>query len=399
MARLAQLSILLAVGLSAAVAVIPACVDSGYIGSDCLPEWSDRCCPCPSPEACPEGPKPIPWDCPSACFGPPPLPPHCSPDAGVDGDADTTSSLCLDGACVPPGPASWEGPMPFWYGWDIEAPACPDDAPILAFEGQTEPPPPTCSACSCDAPAGTCHLPTTWTLSSAGCSDPGGGVKTNFDPPADWDGTCNQDKAITGGMLCGGVPCVRSITISAPVIEEQPCTAQTNGDPVPPPPRARYGGPEIPIGRACKSDKGAPSCAAETGKVCVSPSPEFKACLLRDGDHACPEGWSDRHLLYGQVEDTRDCAACTCSPPNGGTCQVKYRIFSEPMCSTEVQSGDIWAGMIAPCHDFMPGTQISGKSTEMLAYQPGSCTPSGGDVVGDLVLADAVTVCCYAPVT
>ncbi|MDI1480415.1 hypothetical protein [Polyangium sp. y55x31] len=308
------------------------------------------------------------------------------------------SSACAGGVCVPPAPGAWKGPLPFHYGASIDVPACPESAPIVAFDGFVEPASPSCSTCSCDAPIGTCHRPETWTVSSAACADPGLGVNTNFDPPTSWDGSCNEDKAIIEGKLCGAVPCVRSITISPPVIEEQPCTVHVSGDPAPSPPHAWHGNPWEPMGRACTSGASAPTCTAESGKVCVPSPPGFSPCVLREGDHPCPEGWGDRHLLYGQVEDDRACSACTCSEPSGGTCDVLASIFSEPACGQLNLSLTVSAGMVSPCHDFMPGTQLSGKRIDALTYEPGTCTPSGGELVGDLVLAEATTVCCYAPV-
>jgi len=53
--------------------------------------------------------------------------------------------------------------------------------------------------------------------------------------------------------------------------------------------------------------------------------------------------------------------------------------------------------MTAPCHNLMAGTQLLGKSAEVLEYVKGACAPSGGDVEGEVVLAEPVTVCCYLP--
>ncbi|MRG98629.1 hypothetical protein [Polyangium spumosum] len=430
MFRLARAALVIAASAGLAVLAVPACiVSTGTIGSDCpidddgnllIPE---ECCICPSPEACPNGfpkdvtvpdycrpdcPEDVPYECcpcptPEWCPGGK-LPENSSyerycpegPDAGSDGPM---SSLCTGGSCAPPRPAGWKGPMSFWNGWDIEAPPCPGEAPILAFEGRSAPPPPSCGTCACDAPEGTCELPETWTVSSAGCSDPGSGVKTNFDPPTNWDGICNGEKSILGDKLCGGVPCVRSITISTPVIEEQPCQPHLIGDPEPKIPKAWNGGPEITLGKVCTSESALPKCIEAEGKVCVPTPPGFSSCLYREGDHPCPEGWGERELLYGHVEDNRVCSQCECSEPSAGFCNVKFRIFSDGACTTEKLAADVSTGMIAPCLDFMPGTQLSGKTAAVLEYTKGACTPSGGTAEGELVLLDPVTICCSAPVT
>ncbi|MDI1476429.1 hypothetical protein [Polyangium sp. y55x31] len=350
----------------------------------CAPDVPFECCPCPTPEWCPEGKSPR------------TLAPWCSSlDGGSDG---SMSSLCTGGTCTPPAAGDWKGPVSFWQGWDMEAPTCPEDAPILAFEAWAEPPPLSCGTCECDPPEGTCKLPETWTVSSAACTpDPNLGVKTNLDPPTNWDGTCNEDKSIQSGKLCGGVPCVRSIMISPPTIEELPCKPHLVGDPEPSIPHAWEGGPQTPLGKACTSATPAPSCVEAAGKVCVPTPPSFSSCVYREGDHPCPEGWGERQLLYQHVEDKRTCAECTCSEPSGGFCNTKFRLFSGAGCTIEEAAFNVSSGMSSPCHDLMAGTQLLGKSAEVLDYMKGACTPSGGDVEGEVVLTDPVTVCCYAP--
>lgn len=386
MVRLGKIFVCLGSVLLGLSAVIAGCESSDiFIGSDCMHDGKQvldpACCPCPLPEDCPNGPKPIPAGCPNAP----------APDGGTGGNGGT-SSLCNDGACVSEPPDDWMS-VAFFSDWS-DPPICPEDTPILAFEGTPAPPPPTCGACSCGEPDGTCKPPATWTISSAPCSDPAGGVKINFDPPTNWDGSCNQDKSFPLDMLCGGSPCVRSMTLEPPVIEEQPCTPHTSGDSEPPPPKYWPGGPETPLGRVCMSDKPWPTCVNQTGKVCGPAAEAYASCIFREGEHLCPEGWEDRHLLYGAIDDGRTCSACTCDPPTGGVCQVKWHTFAGAACTAQNAELDIYAGMIPPCNDYMPGVALAGKSAELIAYTKGTCAPSGGEVVGDLSLDKPATVCC-----
>jgi hypothetical protein len=64
--------------------------------------------------------------------------------------------------------------------------------------------------------------------------------------------TCASNTAIPKDILCGGKPCVASITISAPIIEEEHCVAHANVAPVDIP-KAKADGPYITDGRAGKS--------------------------------------------------------------------------------------------------------------------------------------------------
>jgi hypothetical protein len=119
---------------------------------------------------------------------------------------------------------------------------------------------------------------------------------------------------------------------------------------------------------------------------------------MREGEHLCPEGWGDQHVLYEKIEDTRECSACTCSAPNGGTCEVLASVWRSAGCSQIGASNAVFAGMIPPCIDVMPGIAMASKSAELVSYTKGTCAPSGGDVKGELVLDNPTTVCCYLPV-
>lgn len=405
---------MVALGSAATGVLVSACYDTAQnVGGYC-PEWvTEDCCPCSLPDFCPQpDPEGRPWD-----YAPPwgnePLNDKCCAqwrskpkwnaepvclsdlDGGTDAGGDGGSmGFCSNGTCVPPAPEAWKH-VSFFMNWPHDPPPCPDDAPVLLFEGTPAPPDNLCPACSCDEPEGTCHVPTTWTISSETCQT-GGGVKTNFDPPVGWNGTCTNDKALAEGKLCGGVPCVRSITISPPVIEEKPCTPHTEGEANLPVLRARAwnDGPAAPTGRACASQDALPSCSS---KGCGGTNSEFAACIMHDGDQACPEGWNgDRHVLYEFVDDTRECTPCGCDAPKGGTCQVKFRTFAEASCTAENAANDVYASMLPACHDYMPGVALGGKTAEILNYTKGACMPTGGEIKGDLMLSGEVTVCCSA---
>ncbi|UQA62797.1 hypothetical protein [Polyangium aurulentum] len=361
---------------------VPACwYSDGYAGGDCPPGTSDECCPCPIPEACPDGS--------------PPIPPHCT-DGGTDGGTDgEQSALCPSGACVPSNPEGWEGPVDLWSGIAFEVPPCPDGASTIVFEGQPEPEPPPCASCFCDPPLGSCKLPETWTVSAASCL--GGGVKTNFDPPPGWDGSCTANTSIQSGKLCGGVPCVQSISVSPPILEEQPC--QPHGsEPPPEPAKLLASGPFAPFARACSSAEPLPACA-EGESVCLASSPGFAACVHHAGDEQCPEGWPVKHLLYGHVDDQRTCSECACEAPTGGKCTAKGHVYGDTTCAAEWASLSVSSDDPSKCIDLISGVALAGKTAELLAHQPGTCAPSGGEPIGALLLADAKTFCCLTPVT
>ncbi|MDI1445950.1 hypothetical protein [Polyangium sp. 6x1] len=351
--------------------------DDVDIGSDCAPGTPPKCCPCPWPEDCPDG-------------APPPLP-ECV-DGGTEA-GDGSQSSCTDGTCVVPAP-DW-APVLLATGAEIDVPVCPENAPEIAFEGRPAPGAwgLVCPTCTCDSPVGGgCHVPTTWTVTSDACA--GGGVNTSFDPPTAWEGKCSATNSIPAGLQCGGVPCVGGIDISAPTIEEPPCTPHGD-DPPPGPAHLVTGGFGAPFARACAR---APWPACEGEEVCLPLSgAPFATCLMHAGDESCPEGWPVKRLLYGQVDDQRQCEACSCGPPMGAMCSVKVHVYSDAACTVQRLEVDISPEMGGGCFPLMSGVALAGIAAEVLDYQAGTCEPHGSEPVGDVFLADATTFCCREP--
>lgn len=112
--------------------------------------------------------------------------------AGGGGGGAGGGSAC-PGQCVPLGSYDWQGPALLWTGNKEAMLDCPPEAPVpsaLVFTGLDAPI--VCDICKCDAPSGSCALPTTLTAyDSTVCPvAPVGSVPTPFDAPAGWDGSC-----------------------------------------------------------------------------------------------------------------------------------------------------------------------------------------------------------------
>lgn len=368
--------------LAYAFVMVAACEVGGLdLGSNCAPGTPDECCPCPAPEACPDGS--------------PPLPAHCLSDGGADATGDGSQANLCPGSCVPAAPPTWDGPMHVAVDAAIALPSCPALAPTTFFEGYAAPASWSlvCPECSCDAPLGSCELPATWTVSSTACADLSPAVKTPFNPPLGWDGSCTATGAIPEGKLCGGVPCVNSIWVSVPVIHEAPCVPHGD-EAMPPPPRIAANDAFDLAARACTNQTPWPSCPNSTS-ACMPAFEGFHVCISHSGDEPCPAGWDDRHVFHEQVDDERTCAPCSCSAPTGGICEARYRVFDDGACGSELVAVKLTSGMQDKCADFnMPGVALGSKSAELLSYQAGVCEPNGGAPVGDVLLSEPVTFCC-----
>ena len=301
------------------------------------------------------------------------LPPH---DGGPPtGDA---GEMCV-GECVPFPTASWAGPALVWMGAEADAPHCPAVAPNESFTGYGYPDVPiTCSDCICGPPSGWCDLKTTLTAAAASCADDGSGVAhTSFDPPASWGGTCNDENAIPAGKLCGGVPCVQSVTIAPLTVKQTGCLPIAS-PPVDPPPLTVFA-------RGCLNDLNSPRCTAHKG-LCVTPAPgpEFKQCvslLYANPDEVkCSPDYPNRSFFY--EEPTPKCLPCACEPPTGSTCTGSISLFQDSTCGAPVLPKLAISAMGPTCADVPPGSALGSKLANSPSYKQGTCTPSGGGPVG-----------------
>jgi hypothetical protein len=304
------------------------------------------------------------------------FPPHV--DAGPP---VTDAGEACDGVCVPRPPTYWIGPLLAWMGDEAAAPLCP--APML-FESYTAhgylDGPIHCDACTCGPTSGTCEPSAKVTAAAASCAKDGPDVEhTSSDPPATWTGLCNGENAIPLGKLCGGVPCVQSVTIGPVTANETGCLpiANTNASP---PPWNRFV-------RACTPTSSHPSCAA-FDEVCVvaAPESEFKQCIFSFGKPAelkCPPSYPDQNVFYDS--DTPRCAPCACEAPTGNGCTGDLKLFQDGSCNTPLGASIPLDGKGPVCVDVPAGSAVGSKKATVSGYQPGSCKPSGGVPEGAII--------------
>lgn len=146
---------------------------------------------------------------------------------------------------------------------------------------------------------------------------------------------------------------------------------------------------------ACSTGAGCPG-----GTVCTTDPTTWGAqrllCLVREGSHTCPPGWSTEEPsggLYTSFDDQRVCSSCECSPPSGGKCSnqevstfdsgwgcmgSEHSTFADSTCRTQVPDAAEWDG---------DGTPPLGMTCAPSAAVQGSVQPSG-----------LVTVCCRDPI-
>lgn len=317
----------------------------------------------------------------NACGPAESLPP--TNDAGVTDDAGDAGDACA-GVCAPHVPLSWSVLAFVWVGAQADAPPCSAVAGVSGefYTGYGDPEGPLCGACKCEAPTGSCELPATLTAAAATCPGDGSGVAhTSFDPPVSWDGTCTTSNAIPAGELCGGTPCVQSVTIAPLTLKQGGClpVEPTNH----PPPTWKT------FVRACDL-KSFPRDCGTMGGVCSPrlPSAEFRLCTLRQVDSAdveCPAAYPDKSVFYD--DPVPYCSPCACGVPTDGSCTGSISLFQNSACSAQPFQVVNVDAKGPTCTDVPPGSALGSKTASKPSYSGGSCTPSGG-------IPPATVICC-----
>ncbi len=314
--------------------------------------------------------------------------PSTDPDTTVgetdDGSGDPTTddtsgpAACGgDALCVADPPAGWSGPV-VWADVPVaDDGACPDNFPEPAFEAfdDLQAPPAACD-CSCGDPISVgCAAPVLeYHAGDSNC------VSVNTDYEVSAFGTCNtspnqssgqywevQDPGVTGGS------CAPTAEVTVP--------------------QAVWTSRSLVCGGASLVEG---TCGG--GETCLPTPPEgFEArvCVWQAGDLECPGGFDDgRFVRHAAIDDSRDCAACTCGNPTG-ECNGSVALWAESDCDYQFGvSGNIDIG--GGCERGLTATQYSVTAAEVsnLSVSNVSCEASVGTAVGEAEPEDPFTLCC-----
>ena len=316
---------------------------------------------------------------------------------GLDDDNDGSID-CADTDCGPAGyscvagiPLGWSGYQSLFVGAEADLPACPSQFPSqIPYLGRAMPmaDPVMCATCGCDAPIGeACDLPDMVTVIEKTCQLMATSVtKTDLAVPAMWDGSCQAVPAAAGGMTCGAMmdPCNRAVKAAAPGMAGGSC-AVSGGAPTTP---AVVWGVN---GKACGDAPLGGGCGA--GEVCQPlPAQPFQPglCIYKAGEQTCPgEPFTQQHVLYEDMDDTRACTECTCGSPGGGACTANITVYNDAACSTGAVTFAAGA-----CANLSLNPAVAGRKAQIVTMTAGKCTASGGDPIGTVTPTQPTTFCC-----
>jgi hypothetical protein len=293
------------------------------------------------------------------------------------------------GQCIPLPPLDFEGPMIVYIGPQEGAPECPAHAPIKAYEGLGDLRDESlyCPPCECSAPA--CVLPEVVTASDLSVcpNDPPGATLTPFSAPASWDGSCTSPGTVDASQL--GSVTIAPVTVRPcePIVEVVP---DWDFYPL-----------WNTFARACRGQVDNGRCE-DPALICMPtaepPPPGFRQCIAYTKDAApeCPDTYPIQFTFYSGAEDTRNCTECECQQQGQPDCTALISLYQTGTCSQLLYSGPVGTqGTI--CSGVMPGLQLRSMEASLLVNEPGTCTPTGGVPVGEVVPEGPKVFCCQPP--
>ena len=297
---------------------------------------------------------------------------HDATDAVADSPVFAADACSGANTCAPVAPSGWQGPLVIWEGTGTP-PSCASFY-LDVFDGGSSPSGSAAScSCSCGPATGSTCGPATVQFGTTGCGGSCGSAVTAA------SGACvNVQTQVTA---CGSGA---SMMTTGSTADGGGCQPDASVDAQAP--------TWANLTVAC-----APSSQSTTGcnanQVCVpgAGSPfESTFCVLKAGNNTCPSPFTNQHLYYSGITDTRGCTPCTCGSPSGVDCNSNAHLttWSNTSCNTG-KGGDfsplpLSCGAIGASHYAMLTTSPTG----------GTCTPSGGTPTGGVTAANLTTICC-----
>ncbi len=277
-------------------------------------------------------------------------------------DESTGTNLCAE--CAPAVPPEWIGPVLTTVAITQVTVECPPEVPneVDVVRDRLEPEAATCM-CECGEPQGGC-----------------GPVSATYHDAMGCDGKAiGKPVEVTADMACVGGGSEAALAIELTNTEP---TATCTATPTTNIPTVSFKDKLV----ACAPD----SMACEDGGTCIPDVPHpMGVCIMKDGDETCPAAYPTKHTWYRQIDDTRGCSMCTCG--NDFACTGTVDLFATDDCAPDA----IGPLNLDACN---PVTFNKGDTPglALTAELTGTCTPNGGESMGDAVPEDPVTVCCTA---
>ena len=281
-------------------------------------------------------------------------------DDDNDGKSDCDDPNCEATACVDPAPAGFSGPVALFMGPAGSLPECPAGLSELYLGGANPSFEPSgCTGCTCGAPSGeSCSISVTYYQSST-CSTYASSGSVSSSCSATYSGTVGSvqvSASPTGNCAPGPTP---TPTLSPAAFADE--------------------------ARACGIASGTPA-TCEAGGVCSPASSQAAACIFQSGDVECPSTFPTRHVFHESLNDSRGCAACSCSF-DATSCSVTLTAYQDTGCSLPLTTTGTGC-LTGDVHAFSINSQsVSGETCVSNGANPTGC--ASGDSPTTFCCADA----------
>lgn len=288
------------------------------------------------------------------------------------------------GSCVPEAPEDFEGPFLTFIGGS-DAPSCggayDDEGPsggagLVAPEAD-------CSACTCDS-GGSGDCADYVMLEAGGNNACSGGCPNSFNQAcAAINIACLDDETST--------------RVRAVLPETAGSCAPSAQDPdIDPAAFAQ-------LAHTCAPDSELTGAGCDGDGLCAPDGPfDGQYCVTREGAHDCPDvGYSDRHVFYGDIADTRSCSECSCDR----NCDYTVELFASDnttcmgaasatlSIASPADSEEASSCEAAPVDPAPSGPGGSLRAAFSVTGN-GNCAATGGEPEGTAAGADPITFCC-----
>jgi hypothetical protein len=113
----------------------------------------------------------------------------------------------------------------------------------------------------------------------------------------------------------------------------------------------------------------------------------------------CPADYPDMHIFYDDLKDTRACTECTCAEATPSECSAWVSLFQDDTCTpAQLLSTTLIEPGMPVCNNIqIASPELAGMSAIWAINQPGTCTASGGEPIGEIKPKNPRTFCCQPP--
>ncbi len=135
------------------------------------------------------------------------------------------------------------------------------------------------------------------------------------------------------------------------------------------------------------------------------PPPGFRQCVQytlpvdEQKLPLCPQEFPGRFVFYSGTEGQLDCTPCQCGDPVDAQCAVSFSAYQDTTCAgLPMPLFKEFTAFPGSCVDFGAASiPLGSMEAKWVSNAPGTCEPSGGELIGEVKGTDPRVFCCQTP--